>query len=85
MNDEEPRRRPMSMRKIAGFVLIALGLLALAFGGFSFTEESHDVEIGSLELGVKEKQRLDIPRWAGIAAVLAGLALLLVGRGSGSA
>ena len=61
-------------------VLIVAGALALAFGGFSFTKETHDTKIGPLELSVKDKERVNIPLWAGVAAVVAGGVLLVMPR-----
>ena len=66
--------------KLAGIVLIVAGVLALAFGGFSFTKETHDTKIGPLELSVKDKERVNIPLWAGVAAVVAGGVLLVMPR-----
>jgi hypothetical protein len=62
----------MGSIKMAGIVLIAAGLLGLAYGGFTFTKDSHDTKIGPLELSVKDKERVNIPIWAGVAAVVAG-------------
>ncbi len=70
----------MGSIKIAGIALIAAGLLALAFGGFSFTKETHETKIGPLELSVKDKERVNIPLWAGVAAVVAGGVLLVMPR-----
>jgi len=63
---------------LAGIVLIAAGLLGLAYGGFSYTKETHDTKIGPLELSLKDKGRVNIPIWAGVAAVGAGAVLLIV-------
>lgn len=70
----------MSGIKILALVLIAAGLLALIYGGFTYTKETHDVSIGPLELAVKEKERVNVPLWAGVGAVVVG-ALLLVTAG----
>ena len=39
----------MSAVKIAGIVLIAAGILGLAYGGFSYTKETYEAKISSLE------------------------------------
>jgi TRAP-type C4-dicarboxylate transport system permease small subunit len=70
----------MSSVKIAGIVLIAAGLLGLAYGGFTYTKETHDTKIGPLELSVKDRERVNIPVWAGVAAVVAGGLLIVVPR-----
>ena len=64
--------------RIIGIVLIVAGLLALVYGGFTYTRETHTAKIGPLELSVKEKERVNVPLWAGVGGVAGGAALLLV-------
>jgi uncharacterized membrane protein YidH (DUF202 family) len=66
--------------KIAGIVLIAGGVLALVYGSFSYTKETHEATIGSLELSVTDKETVNIPVWAGVGAVVVGAVLLLAPR-----
>ena len=62
---------------------IAIGMLALVYGGFSYTKETHETRIGPLELSVKDKETVDVPVWAGIGTiVVGGFLLLLPGRAS---
>ena len=68
----------MNAMKIAGVVLIVAGALALAYGGFSFTKETHKAEIGPLKLSVQEKERVNVPQWLGIGAIVAGVVLLVL-------
>ena len=70
----------MTGRQILGLLLIIGGILGLIYGGFSYTEEKHGVDLGPIELQVEEKERVNIPLWAGVLAVGAGAALLLVDR-----
>jgi uncharacterized membrane protein YidH (DUF202 family) len=65
--------------KMIGIVLIVVGLLVLVYGGFSYTKETHSAKLGPIELQVKEKQRINVPLWAGVGGVVAGAALLLAG------
>jgi hypothetical protein len=62
-----------------GIVLIVAGALALAYGGFSYTKESHQAKLGPFELSMKEKQQVDVPQWAGLGSIAAGIVLVLVG------
>lgn len=73
----------MNALKIAALGLIAAGLLALAYGGFSFTKETHEVKLGPLALSVQEKQTVNIPIWAGVGAIVIGAGLLVVGGKKG--
>jgi TRAP-type C4-dicarboxylate transport system permease small subunit len=68
----------MNPIKILAIVLIAGGLLGLLYGGFTYTQDSHDLKIGSLELSVKDKKTVNIPMWAGAGAVATGAALLIL-------
>ena len=70
----------MTPVKIVGIVLIVAGALALAYGGFSFTKETHKAEIGPLKLAVQEKERVNVPQWAGLGAILVGVVLLVAGK-----
>ncbi len=43
----------MKGTKLVGAVLLALGLLALAYGGFSYTRRSDTASIGPLKIEVQ--------------------------------
>ncbi|WP_397532947.1 hypothetical protein [Roseateles sp.] len=73
----------MNNFRIAALVLIVAGVLGLAYGSFSYTRETHEAKIGPIELSVTEKETINIPVWAGVAAIALGLAVLLAGRGKG--
>jgi hypothetical protein len=68
----------MSGIRILAIGLIVAGLLGVMYGKFSYTKETHDAKVGSLELSFKEKETVNVPAWAGVAAIAAGAALLLV-------
>jgi hypothetical protein len=57
-------------------VLLAAGILALAYGGFSYTKDTDQVNVGPIHIEVKDKERVNIPLWAGVAAAIAGGVLL---------
>ena len=65
--------------KIAGIVLLAAGILALVYRGFSYTKETHEAKLGPLQLELKEKDRVDVPTWAGVGLAVVGGGLLLAG------
>jgi hypothetical protein len=72
----------MSAQKLIGIVLIVLGGLALAYGGFTYTKETHEADLGPLHMEVKDKERVNIPVWAGISGLVIGALLLATGKKS---
>jgi multidrug transporter EmrE-like cation transporter len=65
--------------KLIAIVLIIGGVLGLTYGGFSYTKDTTAVKLGPLELSVQEKETVNVPVWAGIAAIVAGGLLLVIG------
>lgn len=68
----------MTPVKILGILLLVGGALGLAYGGFTYTSDVHRAEIGPLQMSVKEKEHVNIPVWAGLAAIVAGGVLLVL-------
>jgi hypothetical protein len=73
----DPGDNNMNAVRLIAIALLVAGALGLAYGGFSYTKDTTAVKLGSLELSVKEKKEVNIPLWAGVAAMVAG-GLLLV-------
>ena len=68
----------MNAARIVGIILIALGVLGLLYGSFTYTKETHDAKIGPIELSVKDKETVNVPLWASVAAIAAGVGLLVI-------
>jgi hypothetical protein len=66
----------MSGMRMLGVALLVGGLLALAYGGFSYTKETDNVNIGPIHFEVKDKERVNIPLWAGVGMAIVGGVLL---------
>jgi hypothetical protein len=64
--------------KIAAIVLTVAGVLGLVFGGFTYTKQSHQTQIGPIELSVKDTQTINVPIWAGLGAIALGGVLLVL-------
>jgi multidrug transporter EmrE-like cation transporter len=73
----------MNATKAVAVALIVAGILGLAYGGFSYTRETHDLKIGPVELSIKDKERVNIPLWMGVGAIVAGGLLLVLGNRKG--
>jgi hypothetical protein len=69
----------MSSAKIADLVLIVAGVLALAYGGFTYSKQTTAVNLGPIQLNVTERKTVPIPVWAGIGAMVVGGVLLVAG------
>ncbi|MBT9490326.1 MAG: hypothetical protein IV093_22705 [Rubrivivax sp.] len=69
----------MNTLKLLGIALIVLGVLGLAYGSFSYTQDTQAVKLGPLELTVKERKTVNVPLWAGGGAIAAGVLLLVAG------
>jgi type IV secretory pathway VirB2 component (pilin) len=69
----------MNNMRIVAIVLIVAGGIALAIGSFSYTKETTGAKLGPIELSVKEKETVNIPVWAGVAAIVVGGIMLLAG------
>jgi len=69
----------MNAIKIVALVLLVAGVLGLAYGSFSYTKETHEANIGPLQLSIKDKETVNVPLWLSIGAIVAGGALLLFG------
>jgi len=68
----------MKMYLIAGAILIGAGIMALAYGGFTYTKQSDTARLGPIEFTVSEKETVNVPVWAGAGAILLGAGLLTV-------
>ncbi|BCB27238.1 hypothetical protein SKTS_21240 [Sulfurimicrobium lacus] len=66
----------MDAIKMLAIALIVAGGLALAYGGFTYTKETHQAKLGPIELSVKDTETVNIPVWAGVGALVAGVILL---------
>ena len=69
--------RPMM---IVAFVLIALGIVALAYQGITYTTRADVVDVGPLRLTTEKTRHIPLPPIVGGIALIAGTVLLLVER-----
>ena len=69
----------MNSLRVPAFVLVVAGALALAYGGFSYTRQTHEMSMGPIEMSVSERQTVNVPVWAGVGAMVVGGVMLLLG------
>ena len=65
---------------VFGIMLIAIGIAGLIIDNISFTERKTIIDAGPIQVTADEQRTIPIPTIAGVAAVVAGAALLFLGR-----
>ncbi|MFN4174703.1 MAG: hypothetical protein ACK4HV_06335, partial [Parachlamydiaceae bacterium] len=63
---------------IIGVALIASGAFIIGYQSFSYTTNQTEINIGGLELQVKEKEVVPLSPILGGIAIIAGVAILLI-------
>jgi uncharacterized membrane protein YidH (DUF202 family) len=67
------------MVKLIGVLLIVFGLTALAVGGFTYTKREKVLDIGPLQATTEKHETVPLSPILGVTAVVAGIALVVVG------
>jgi hypothetical protein len=65
--------------RIAGIILIIIGVIGLAYGGITYTRSKETVSVGPFSATVKQKETFPISPVVGGLALVAGIGLLLAG------
>lgn len=65
--------------KLIGILLIVFGVVALAAGGFSYTQREKVLDIGPLEATTETRKTIPVAPIAGLGAIAGGIALVAVG------
>ena len=68
------------MNKTIGAILVVLGLLGLAWGGFTYTTREKVADIGPIHATREKTHDVPVPPIAGALALIGGIVLLAVGR-----
>ena len=68
------------MLKIVGAVLIVLGIVGLAWGGFSYTTRKKVVDTGPLQVTTRHQHTVPISPVAGVVAIVGGIAVMALGK-----
>ena len=67
---------------IIGVILVVLGIVALAYQGFTYTTKEKVVDLGPLKVEATKEKTVPLPPILGILAVGAGVVLVVVGARS---
>jgi uncharacterized membrane protein YidH (DUF202 family) len=65
--------------KLIGVILIVFGLAALAIGGINYTKREKVLDIGPITATTEKHETIPLPPLVGIAAVVAGVVLVVSG------
>ncbi len=68
------------MNKTFGIILIAIGLVGLVWGGFTYTTREKVVDIGPIHATRDQTHNVPLPPIAGAVALIAGVVLLVARR-----
>jgi len=68
------------MNKTAGLIMIALGLLGLAWGGFTYTTKEKVLDVGPIHATRDETHNVPLPPIVGAIAVIGGIVLLVTAK-----
>ena len=66
--------------KLLGFVLVFLGILAMAYGGITYNRERTFLEVGPLKATATEQKHIPLSPLVGGLMLVGGVALLMVQR-----
>jgi hypothetical protein len=68
----------MAPARIVGTILVAIGIIALVWGGISWTREETIVDLGPIEAEAETRETIPLPPIVGGVALVAGIVLLVV-------
>ena len=70
----------MKSSAVAGVILIVIGVISLVFQGITYTRHKKVLQVGSFEATTEQHKTIPLPPIIGGVALVAGVALLMVGR-----
>ena len=70
----------MNIKTIAAVILIAAGIVVLAYQGITYTTREKVVDIGPLEVTAEKTKSIPLPPIIGAVALVGGVVLLSVGK-----
>ena len=70
----------MKTTTVFAIVLIAVGIIALAYQGFTYTTREKVVDIGPLQVTTEKTKTLPLPPIVGMVALAGGVVLLVTGK-----
>jgi uncharacterized membrane protein HdeD (DUF308 family) len=69
----------MKPTTLVGVLLIVLGLVALAYQGFTYTKRETVIDIGPIKATADRQKTIPLPPVVGAVAVVGGIVLVVLG------
>ncbi len=69
-----------SITTIVGILLILLGIVSLAYEGFTYTTQKKVAEIGNIQVTQEQEKSVRLPPILGGVSIVIGLALVVLAR-----
>lgn len=71
----------MKAKQLVAIVLIAAGTLGLLYRGFNYRRASHEADLGPFKVSITQRDRVNVPAWAGVVLIAAGVVILVLKSG----
>ena len=68
----------MTGARVVGTILVAIGIVALVWGGISWTREKTVLDVGPFKATAETRERIPLPPVLGGVALVAGIVLLVI-------
>jgi len=68
----------MRLITVVALILVAIGIVALAYQGITYTTSEKVVDLGPLKIEAKREKTIPLPPIVGVVALVSGVVLLLV-------
>jgi len=73
----------MKTNMLIGVILIAMGIVAFAYQGITYTTREKVVDLGPIQMTAEKTKTFPLPPIVGGIALVGGIVLLVMGRKNG--
>lgn len=70
----------MSGKTILGIALVIIGVIALAYQGFTYTTQKKVIDLGPIQATKEERHTVPLPPILGAIALIGGIIILVTDR-----
>jgi hypothetical protein len=74
----------MKTTAVLGIILAIIGVISLAYQGFTYTTQKKAVDLGPIEITKNERHTVPLPPIIGVVALVGGIVLIVAGNKSTS-